>query len=358
MRIGHGRYRNGAVDIDRFIARNEPAWARLDQLARRARRPADLAPGELEELIQLYQRSSTHLSYARTRYRDPSLTMNLTRLVALANGVIYGRRARTFRTIRHFFAYQFPAAVYRQRKAVLVSALLFFVPALLVYLWLMNDPSALNASGTKAERLHYTQDLFAQYYSNDPQPQFFTQVTTNNIRVSFLLFASGIVAPIIGPTFILMSNGYPLGTIGAWMATEDSGWRFLGYILPHGMLELSAIVIAGGGGLALGWAVIAPGDRTRSDALREEGRRLFVIFLGLMFMLFCAGLIEGFITGSGLPTGLRVGIGALGWLTFVLYLYVQGRAALAMGITGTLGELDKGWSDLPVEHLDARAVVT
>lgn len=347
------------MDIDRFIARNEPAWARLEELTGRARRRVrDLQPAELDELIQLYQRASTHLSYARTRYREPSLTMRLTRLVAAANGVIYGKRAKTLRTLKDFFAYQFPAAVYRQRRAILVSALLFFVPAIVMYLWLMHDPAALAASGSKAERVRYTKDLFAQYYSEDPHPLFFTRVTLNNIRVSFMVFGAGIVLPLVGPTLLLLLNGAPVGQIGAWMATEDSGWRFLGYILPHGMLELSAIVIAGGGGLSLGWALVAPGDRTRGDAVREEGRRLFVIFLGLMLMLLFAGLIEGFITGSGLPVGVRVGIGALGWVTFVVYLVTQGRAAVALGITGALGELDKGWADLPVEHLDDTATVT
>lgn len=346
------------MDIDRFIARNDPTWTRLEALTKQARlRVTNLGPGELEELVQLYQRASSHLSYTRTHYRDPALTAKLTRIVAASSGVIYGKRARSIRVVRDFFAYQFPAAVYRQRKAVFVSAALFFLPALLMYLWLVNDPQALNATATKAERVNYTQNLFAQYYSDDPHPQFFTQVTTNNIRVSFLVFAAGVAAPIVGPAFLLVSNGAPVGMIGAWMVTEDSGWRFLGYILPHGMLELSAIVIAGGGGLAVGWALIAPGDRRRTEALREEGRRLFVIFLGLVFMLVCAGLIEGFITGSSLPVAVRVAIGILGWVTFVTYLVTQGRAATARGITGTLGELDKGWADLPVEELPATAVV-
>ncbi len=347
------------MDIDRFIARNQGTWDRLGELTRRSRlRVADLSAPELEELISLYQRVSTHLSYARTHYREPALTARLTSLVAGANGVIYGRRARTWRTVRHFFAHQFPAAVYQQRRAIAVSAVLFFAPALLLYLWLMHDPAALDASASQSERLHYTKDLFAQYYSNDPHPLFFTEVTTNNIRVAFMVFAAGIVLPIVGPALLLMMNGAPVGEIGAWMATDDSGWRFLGYILPHGMLELSAIVIAGGGGLALGWSMVVPGDRKRTDALREEGRRLFVIFLGLMLMLTFAGLIEGFITGSGLPVGVRVGIGVLGWVTFVLYLWVQGKAATALGITGTLGELEKGWADLPVEVLDQSAVIT
>ena len=327
------------MDIDRYNARNQPTWDRLDDLTARARhKVADLSPAELDELVSLYQRMSTQLSYVRTTYRDAALVSRLTRSVAAANGVVYGKRARTWRAVGTFFTATFPGAVYHYRRFIGVAALLFFVPALLLYVWLVNDPAALDASGSRYERTTYVEDLFEQYYSESPSPQFFTEVTTNNIRVTFVVFAAGIVAPIVGPTFVLVSNGAPLGVIGSWMATEDSGWRFLGFILPHGMLELSAICIAGGGGLALGWSIIAPGDRRRSDALREEGRRLVVIFLGLMLMLVSAGFIEGFITGRGLPVALRIGIGAGGWLVFIGYFVVQGRAAAARGITGAWRE--------------------
>src|SRR4051794_27230845 len=85
-----------AVDIDRYIARNQPGWARLEELTSGARRGiGSLAPDELEELVQLYQRVSSQLSYVRTYYQDPTLTTRLTRIVAAANGVIYGKRART-----------------------------------------------------------------------------------------------------------------------------------------------------------------------------------------------------------------------------------------------------------------------
>ncbi|MEZ5141733.1 MAG: stage II sporulation protein M [Acidimicrobiales bacterium] len=349
------------MDIDRYIARNQASWDRLDDLTGRARRRVgNLTPDELDELVSLYQRVSTQLSYVRTYYRDTALVARLTRSVAAANGVVYGKRARTWRALGGFFAATFPGAVYHYRRFVLVAALLFFVPALLLYVWLVNDPTALDASGSRAERSYYVDNLFEQYYSESPSPQFFTEVTTNNIRVTFLVFAAGIVVPIVGPAFLLLANGAPLGIIGSWMATEDSGWRFLGFILPHGMLELSAICIAGGGGLALGWSLVAPGDRRRGEALREEGRRLVVIFLGLVVMLVAAGFIEGFITGRGLPVALRIAIGVAGWLAFVAYFVAQGRAAAAKGITGAWREHEqrRRWQDFaPDEDLPPSAVV-
>jgi hypothetical protein len=113
-------------------------------------------------------------------------------------------------------------------------------------------------------------------------------------------------------------------------------------------LELSAIVIAGAAGMRVGWSYVAPGDRTRVDALRDEGQRAVTIALGLMSMFLLAGLVEGFITGSGLPTAVRVGIGVLLWFAYGTYLYVQGRLAADQGITGLLGETPRTWDDEPV----------
>lgn len=122
------------------------------------------------------------------------------------------------------------------------------------------------------------------------------------------------------------------------MISEGDSLRFFGLILPHGALELSAICIAAGAGLALGWSFIAPGDRTRSQAFMEEGRRAVVIALGVSAVFVVAGLIEGFVTGSGLPALARVFIGVAFWVAFVGYLYVQGKAAAAKGLTGAMNE--------------------
>jgi hypothetical protein len=116
--------------------------------------------------------------------------------------------------------------------------------------------------------------------------------------------------------------------------------------LPHGLLELTAVTIAGGAGLRLGWAIIAPGDRSRVEAVGAEARRSVLIALGLVVAFVTAGFIEGFITGSGAPTAVRVGIGVVVEVMFVTYVFVQGRSATARGLTGDLGELDRGWDEL------------
>jgi uncharacterized membrane protein SpoIIM required for sporulation len=334
------------VDIDRFIARNAPTWNRLDELSKRAGRGLRrLTPAEVDELVETYQRVSSHLSHARVAYGDPALTARLTRLVGQAGGAIYANRSRTLRAIVDFFAWRFPAAVWQSGRFVAASAALLLIPALAVGAWLATSDEALEASAPDAVREAYLEDDFEDYYSSEPATQFATEVTVNNIQVAVTAFVGGVLLCL--PTALVMAyNGASLGLAGGLFADAGELGKFFGLILPHGLLELTAVVIAGGAGLRLGWAVIAPGDRTRGQALGAEARRAGVVAIGLALAFVVAGLIEGFVTGRGVPTGLRVGIGVAAWLAFLTWIVVQGRAATARGVTGALGELDRGWDEL------------
>lgn len=326
------------MDIDRFIAANGPAWERLGALTERGRRGArGLGPAELDELVRLYQRASTHLSYARTYYDDPTLTSRLTGLVASARSVVYGTRPRTSRALGSFFTATFPAAVWHVRRFVVVAALLLLVPFAAVATWIAVSDEALEASAPAAVRATYVERDFESYYSSEPAAAFATNVFTNNVRVAILAFAAGILLCVVTAA-LLVYNGAAVGVAAGLFTAAGQPGRFWGLILPHGMLELSAVIVAGAAGLSLGWAIVVPGDRTRRDALAEQGRRSVSIVLGLIVAFLVAGLIEGFVTGQPWPTGLRVAIGALAWLVFVLYVVVLGRAAAADGLTGLLGE--------------------
>ena len=116
---------------------------------------------------------------------------------------------------------------------------------------------------------------------------------------------------------------------------------FLGLILPHGLLELTAVFVAAGVGLRLGWTVVDPGRRTRRVALAEEGRAAIGMAIGLAVVLFVSGVIEGFVTPSGLPTWARVAIGLAAWAAFLVYVFVLGRRAVAAGESGDVARADR-----------------
>jgi uncharacterized membrane protein SpoIIM required for sporulation len=333
------------MDIDRFIATHAATWQRLGDLTHRAGRGVGrLEAAELDELVHLYQRTSTHLSFARTYYGDPALVSRLTGVVARAGAVVYGTRPRTLRSFGRFWTTTFPAAVWHARRFVAVAAVVTFLPAIAMGVWLANSDRALEASAPAAVREAYVSEEFEDYYSSDPAAEFASHVFTNNVQVAIMAFAAGILLCVL-TAYLLAANGASVGVAAGLFAAAGQQPRFWGLILPHGLLELSAVVIAGAAGLQIGWAIIAPGDRSRGEALAEEARRAVVIVLGLIGAFFVAGLIEGFVTGRPWPTALRVGIGVVAWGAFVLYLAAQGRQAAAAGLTGLLGEDEgRGWT--------------
>ena len=118
------------------------------------------------------------------------------------------------------------------------------------------------------------------------------------------------------------------------MFQAGKGDIFLGLITPHGLIELTAVFVAAGVGMRLGWSVISPGDRPRGQVLAEQGRAVVAVAIGLAVVLMVAGAIEGFVTPSSLPTFVRVAIGVAAVVGFFGYVFHFGRRAVRAGETG------------------------
>ncbi|GMA88441.1 hypothetical protein GCM10025868_36910 [Angustibacter aerolatus] len=134
--------------------------------------------------------------------------------------------------------------------------------------------------------------------------------------------------------YVLFQNAANVGLVGGLMASQGRADLFFGLILPHGLLEPTAVFVAAGAGLRLFWAWVDPGPRTRAQALGEEGRAAAGIALGLVVVLALSGAIEAFVTPSPLPTWARIGIGVLAEAAFLTYVFTLGRWAVARGETG------------------------
>ncbi|HSK24538.1 MAG TPA: stage II sporulation protein M [Egicoccus sp.] len=317
---------------------NEGAWRRLEDLARRAARDVgSLSPDELDELVRLHLRVSSQLAAVRARYGDAALSGRLSRLLAASSSVVHGTRARTVAVMAEAIRTTFPAAVWHARRAIAVATAVFLAGFVTTAVWLANSPAAYEAALPAAEREAYVAEDFEAYYSSEPGTAFAARVFTNNAGVGALAFGSGIAAGL--PTLaVLLFNGVNVGVAAGLFHAAGEAGRFWALILPHGLLELTAVFVAGGAGLQLGWALVAPGERTRRASLAEEGRRSVVIVLGLVAVFLVAGLLEGYVTPAPWPSSLRVGVGAAVWLGFVAYVVVRGRRAARDGWTGAFGE--------------------
>lgn len=320
------------MDIDVFAAAHAREWKRLDDLVRRRR---SLRGAEIDELVDLYQRVSTHLSVVRSSGQDPALVGRLSTQVARARSAVTGAHAPAWRDAAGFFTRVFPAVLYRLRWWWIGVSAGTVLLSTAVAVWMVTNPDVMHAVGTPEEMARYVEHDFANYYVENPAGSFAAQVWTNNAWVAAQAIIFGVAFGL--PTlFVLATNGVNLGFAAGMMIGHGRGEQFFGLILPHGLLEMTAVFVAGGVGLKLGWTIIAPGDRTRMRALGEEARAAIAVVLGLVVVLFVSGLIEGFVTGWVHTTWLRIGIGVVAEALFIAYVFTVGRKAHQEGETGDI----------------------
>ncbi len=319
------------MDVDAFVRAHGPEWQRLRELTGQRR----LRGAEVTELVDLYQRTSTHLSMVRTAAPDPALVGRLNQLVAQARARVTGSHVPMWREFLRFFQVGFPVAVWRARWWATAAGLGFLAVALAVGAWVAGDPAVQAALGTPESIRQLVEVDFEAYYSSDAAAGFAAQVATNNAWVSALVLIAGgfFVLPAV---YVLSVNAVSVGLVGGIMVANGRADLFFGLIAPHGLLELTSVFVAAGAGMRLGWQWCDPGPRQRSVALAQEGRAAVAIAMGLAVVLLVSGLVEAFVTPSGLPTWARIGIGGAGLALFVAYVWVFGKRGERAGYTGDL----------------------
>ncbi|MGW2863744.1 stage II sporulation protein M [Streptomyces sp. NPDC001205] len=320
------------MDLDVFVTAHHAEWDRLEHLLRRGRR---LTGTEADELVTLYQRTSTHLSHIQSAAPDPLLTARLTQLVARARSTVTGTRRATWRDAARFLTEGFPAAVYRSRRWWIPAALISIALAAVIGWWVGTHPEVQSAIAAPDDLRRMTRPggEYETYYSSHPAASFAAQVWTNNAQATAMCLVLGafLGIPVLWILFLNMLN---LGVGIGLMSSAGRLDTFLGLVLPHGLLELTAVFVAAGTGMRLGWTLVDPGPRTRRAALAEQGRAAVGMAIGLALVLFVSGMIEGFVTPSGLPTWARIAIGIAAELAFLVYVYVLGGRAARAGEVG------------------------
>lgn len=320
------------MDVDAFVLTHRPTWDRLDRLVKKRRH---LTGAEVDELVDLYQRVSTHLSMVRSASSDAVLIGKLSGLVARARSVVTGAHAPLWSEFIRFWTVSFPVVAYRSWRWWLGSAAGFFFVATLIAVWIAKDPEVQAAFGTPSEIEQLVNNDFASYYSEHPAGSFALSVWVNNAWVAAQCVGFSILLGIPIP-YVLFQNAANLGVNAGLMFDAGKGDIFLGLITPHGLIELTAVFLAAGAGMRLGWSVISPGDRPRGQVLAEQGRAVIAVAVGLVVVLAAAGLIEGFVTPSPLPTFARIAIGVAAELAFLGYVFHFGRKAARAGETGDI----------------------
>ncbi|GAA4836146.1 stage II sporulation protein M [Garicola koreensis] len=327
------------MDIDAFIAVHQPQWDRLDQLAKRGR----LSAAETDEMLVLYQRASTHLSMIQAAEPDSPVAAQLSARIGRARTHLTGAGENPLTASANFFVQTLPAAFYRLRWLTLIVAAAFIVISVAAGYWAYHHPQ-LDLIMPEQARQAYAEEDFVNYYSEHPSSSFASQVWTNNAWIAAQCVAFGVTG--IWPAAILGINAGSIGIAGGVMHEQGAAADFWLNLLPHGLMEMTAIFVAGAAGLRIFWAWVAPGQRRRLTALTEEARSLITVALGLVVVLLISGIVEGFVTPAPWPDWVRIGIGAAVLGGYWAYALTLGRRAAEAGVTGDLGSYDAGSHEL------------
>lgn len=321
------------MSIDRFIAERQPRWAELEAMVDRARRGnlRATSAGELERFGMLLRHASSDLAIARRDFPEASITDYLNELCSRAHPLLYRGSPLRLSTIPAAFFYGIPQAWRRAWPYMLASigciALGFLAGWLAVYL----RPDLRGAIVPNS--------LFDQMARGrvsggiDYAPVTAIYIIQNNIRVALICFAGGVLLGI--PTLLaLAGNGWMLGAIAAAVNIGGYNLQFWSLIVPHGVIELSIIVIAGGAGLMLGDAVLRPGQLRRGDALSAAARRAVWLACGAALLLIVAGTLEAFVSPSTLAEPVKLCIGACSAVLLYSWLLLAGRRRRPRSIPG------------------------
>jgi uncharacterized membrane protein SpoIIM required for sporulation len=324
------------MDLDALTAARREEWARLDELSR----ARHLSGREVDELVTRYRAASADLADLKTSAGRTPHGDHVSTILARARLRLTGAPENVLRQIPRFFALQLPAALYRLRWLTLVIAVGFIAVGTLIALWISGDPALIASLGSRLELEQYAENEFTDYYSENPAAVFAGTVWTNNAWIAAQCVLFGITG--FWPLMVLVQNAVGVGTAAAVMAAFDRADVFLLYILPHGLLELTSIFVAGAAGLRIFWAWVAPGAHPRGESLAAAGRSLATVAMGLVLALAVSGLIEGFVTGQPWPWWVKIGIGAAALAAFLLYMLLVGGRAYRNGETGDLTEYEAG----------------
>ena len=312
------------MKVERFISEREADWRELDELLRAAgrRRRRRLDAGGVLRLGALYRGAAADLALARRGHPGDPIVQRLESLVARARHAVYAEEPRRG-SPRTFFGRTYWVRVRERPLALALALALLLVPAVLAVAWALDDPGA--AIGLVPERFRGAVEPVGDTGMTAAETAAFSSaVMTNNIQVTFLAFAAGILFG-LGTALVVAYNGLILGAVAGGAIANGNGVEFAEFVTAHGVIELSCIAVAAAAGMRMGYAVVAPGPLARSRALAIESRASIAIVLGTIPWVIVAGIIEGFVTraGFGLVPGivLGVGVGALYWTLVV----VRGR---------------------------------
>lgn len=316
------------MSTERFIDNKKTAWQRLEQLLTLldSTSLSKLSREEVRELGRIYRRTASDLAIARAESRDPRLINYLNSLVIRAHGRIYRADAQGGQRIRGFYTREFPRTFRRTWRYTLLAFLVFMLFSVVGFVGSYNDPDFSELMGVSPAfrelvietKTHWWEDL------NSANQVGASSILTHNIQVTVYTFAFGALFG-VGTLLYLAFNGANIASVLALTYREGFGNDLVTFMVAHGVIELSCIFMAGGAGLLIGSAMIMPGDLSRGEAIKKNGKEAVRLMMGVATLLIIAGLIEGFISPAPIDPRIKFSIAGLTGIGLYSYLLLVGR---------------------------------
>lgn len=328
---------------DRFIARHQAEWdwlqRWLDLRAGKRDRSNDAALDDLE-FPRRYRRLCQHLAIARGRLYSPQLIAELAELTERGHQAMYKAPQPRWNRAARFLIAEFPHLVRSQSRYMLASLLLFALPLVITF-WLMQERPELVYSIMEPAQVAEVEAMYdprAEHQklgrSEGTDVKMFGFYVFNNVGIAFRTFASGALG-CVGAVVVLFMNGLMIGSVAGHLQQIGYGDPFWRFVSGHSAPELIAIVIAGGAGLRIGMALLAPGRRTRREALIEAGLIGAKICLGVLVMLVFAAFVEAFWSSIvWIPRSVKFSVGGALWAIILLWLWRGGRGLDRKAVLG------------------------
>ena len=311
--------------VDRFVEDRRARWARLAQLTAKARgRVSRLDTSEVLELGELYRATTSDLAIAQRDHPRDAVAERLNDLVAAAHALVYSEAPTSSRRLRRFVLHDVPETVRVTMPFTLVALAVLLLPALVSYAAGVLSPDIAATALSEESKRALLERRPGSEIPVAMRPIAGPLIVVNNVRVAAVVFAGGMTGGVL-TILVLVLNGADLGAVFAVLSGTAGASALLTFVLAHGFLEISAIVLSAGAGLRIAWALLHPGELGRRDALRLAGEQSVRVLLLTVAVLGVAGMIEAFVSPTLLPVPVKLAIGLLSGAALWGYVLFVGR---------------------------------
>lgn len=303
---------------ERFIRKYSGVWEEFEAVLKAAGKRSSMQDPEFyNRLTSLYQKTSSHLSYARTHFPVSQTCDYLNRLVSKGHGIMYTAPGAKLPLILSFYKHQVPQAIIKNAGYIIAAAVIFI--GAILYSWIQTAVDPTNARVFLPENIlqNFDPGRAAEGNNSWNSSLMSGMIMVNNVKVALNAFALGITFS-IGTVYVLFVNGMLLGSLSCLASVNGSALEYWSLILPHGFIELAAIILCSAAGIKIGLSLLNPGIFSRKDSFVMAAMDGLKIIGIVVPMLITAALIEGFITPSRLHPRIKLIFAAC---TFIIMLY-------------------------------------